>query len=464
MQKQKITIRPTIKQDEVYEALKVKDEVFYGGGAGGGKSWIICESRLINCYLFPGYRSFIGREELKRLMQSTYITWTKVCHYHKIPLNDWNLNGQYNYIQFKNGSRIDLLDLKYQPSDPLYERLGSLEYSDGAIDEAGEVDYLAYDVLKSRIGRQLQDRIRPTLLIGGNPKKNWTYREFYKPWRDGKLPDNKSFIQALYQDNPYTAEDYGRQLSKITDKVMRERLMLGNWEYENDETAMMNYESISDLFTNTIKEDKEKYLIVDASRFGADNTVYSVWKGLDWYKVVIRNQTSTEEIKQDIKDLAVKEMIPYSHILIDEDGGYGGSAVDSLKIKGFIANRVASIDINTGRPFNYKNNKAQCAYLMADKVNNREVRISFNDERAKELLIADLEQYKVKNPDADNKKQIISKDEMKEHLGRSPDLGDCLLMRMWFEIHKQPTYKDFNQPAYEYANPDYIFKQPEFNT
>ena len=63
------------------------------------------------------------------MMNSSYITFTKVCQHHKIPRDDWKLNGQYNYIEFKNGSRIDLLDLDYKPSDPEYDRFGSTEYT-----------------------------------------------------------------------------------------------------------------------------------------------------------------------------------------------------------------------------------------------------------------------------------------------------------------------------------------------
>ena len=97
-----ITINPTLKQHEAWEALKISREVFFGGGAGGGKTWWLCETRLVNAYLYPGYKSFIGREELKRLMSSTYITWTKVCAHHKVPHTDWKLNGHYNFIEFKN--------------------------------------------------------------------------------------------------------------------------------------------------------------------------------------------------------------------------------------------------------------------------------------------------------------------------------------------------------------------------
>ena len=149
----KLKIRYTEKQRKAWYALQNNNIVYMGGGAGGGKSWLICETRLAYCYAYPGYKSFIARSELKRLMQSTFLTWIKVCKHHNIPHSDWKLNQMYSFIEFLNGSRIDLLDVSYKPSDPLYERLGSLEYTDGAIEEAGEIHRMAYDVLKSRIGR-----------------------------------------------------------------------------------------------------------------------------------------------------------------------------------------------------------------------------------------------------------------------------------------------------------------------
>lgn len=466
-----ITLRPTLKQHQCYEALKNPDidEVFFGGGAGGGKSWAICESRLINAIQYPGYKSFIGRNELKRLMQSTFVTWNKVCKQHNIPRSLWRLDGKYNYIEFVNpktgqfdgqGSRIDLLDMKFLPSDdPLYERFGSLEYTDGAIEEAGEVHPLAYEVIRTRTNRHMNDElgVHASLLCTGNPKKNWTYTTFYKPWNRGVLPKDMVFIQSLYSDNPYTAQSYGKTLSKIKDKVTRERLMDGNWEYENDPSVLMDFEAISDLFTNTISDEDEygyilpsaKYLTLDVARFGGDKIVATCWNGWRAYKIRYKTKQSLEDTKLWVLQIMQEEGIPRSHVMADEDG-VGGGLIDMLPgIKGFIANSSAleneteyeylSTEDEKERQKHgkkvYANLKTQCAYILAEKVNNREASIFCDDEEVKQWIIQDLENIKEKHVDDDDKKKrLIPKEDVKAVIGRSPDFGDTFIMRGYFDI------------------------------
>jgi hypothetical protein len=69
----------------------------------------------------------------------------------------------------------------------------------------------------------------------------------------------------------------------------------------------------------------------------------------------------------------------------------------------------------------------------------KEGKISFNvynteliDELTQELLV-----IKYKNLDKDNKLGVISKDDMKKMLGRSPDLADAIAMRMYPEAKFQ---------------------------
>ncbi|MFP5263734.1 MAG: phage terminase large subunit [Blastocatellia bacterium] len=449
------TLKPTYKQHLAWETLKdgITKYPVFGGGAGGGKSWLGCEWQLTNAYLYPGYKGFIGRKELKRLMSSIYITWLKVCSYHKIPREDWQLNGQYNYIQFTNGSRIDLLDLAMQPSDPLYERFGSLEYTQGWIEEAGEVDFLAFDVLKSRVGRHrnLEFGLIGKILLTCNPNKGWLYREVYRPFKAGILPQEYAFIQSLYKDNPHTADEYGKDLSQIKDKANKQRLMFGNWEYDDDPSALMDYDSIVDLFTNAAEESDQKYMTVDVSRFGNDKIVIKLWKGLRVYKIIIRQKRATTQTAREVRDVAAQERIPYSHIIIDEDG-VGGGVVDQVPgSKGFVANSTPLEDPTTNEKPNYRNLKTQCSYMLADAVNDHEIAIDLNvvsdvdgvtPETFKEDLIEELEQIKAKDPDSDDKKlQLIPKEEIKEMIGRSPDYADALMMRMYFFLDTKGEHR-----------------------
>jgi hypothetical protein len=436
-----LTISPTLKQHEAYEALRnpLVDTLFLGGGAGGGKSWFITEKSLINALRFPGYKTFIARQELTRLMQSTYLTFVKVCTHHGVPQSSWKLNGQYHFIEFSNGSRIDLLDVKKIPSDPMYERFGSLEFTDGNIEEAGEIDFLAYDVLKSRIGRHLNADLRPTMTITGNPKKNWTRNIFYKPWSEGKLPPNVCFIQSLYKDNPYTAELYGKQLSQMSDRVMRERLMLGNWDYDDDSTALMAHDNIEDLFTNTLTDDsKDKFLVADIARYGGDRIVFSFWQGFTCYRIRTFDRTGLDVTAERLKEELRMEKIPFSHCIVDEDG-IGGGVIDIIHgIKGFMANKQPFDNRITGKRENYRNLKTQCAYVLADFVNNHKVSVECSDYDVRTKLTEELSMIKRKNSDKEGYLEIESKDHAKEALGRSPDIADTFIMRMYFELER-PT-------------------------
>lgn len=463
-----IILQPTYKQHLAYEALdtpvldpedgeKLTVEVFFGGGADGGKSWAICESRLKNALRYPGYKSFIGRHELKRLMQSTYVTWQKVCKHHSVPRDQWKLDGQLHVIRFLNGSTIDLLDLKFLPSeDPLYERFGSLEYSDGAIEEAGEVHPLAREVLKSRVGRWRNEelKINPSLLETGNPKKNWTYHLFYKPWSKDELPPDRIFIQALHKDNQYGERSYGKNLDRIQDPIMRARLRDGNWEYEDDPAALINYASIADLFTNSIEDEEDieasdRWMTADVARKGGDKTVVILWRGWVAYKVLFREKQDTRVTAQWIAGLAMENEIPYSHIVVDEDG-VGGGVVDNLRgVRGFLANSSPietkeegdeeTEDVPEQRRA-FANLKAQCGYYIANKVNRHEAAVHTKSEEIREWLTADLEQIKEAHIDSDNKRQLVPKEEVKIILGRSPDFGDAFLMRAVFDL-KPPKQK-----------------------
>lgn len=441
-----LTLQPTVKQDEAWQILedKVTTDFLFGGGAGGGKSWLGCEWLITNCLRYPETRYFIARKTLKNLKKTTLRTFFKVARFHGLIAGvHYVYQEQAAVITFlQTGSTIDLLEVEFRPSDPNYDDLGSSEYTSGWLEEAQEIDFNAYDTLKTRIGRQHNSKygIMGKLYITCNPAKNWMYLLFYKPWKKGDLPAGYRFLRSLIDDNPKNEPEYKSKLLNITDIARKQRLLDGTWEYD-EEGVMIDFDAITDLFTNTLADAGDKYLVVDAARFGGDRIVFTFWRGLLCYKTVIKTMQATDRTEADIRDYAVIEQIAYSRILVDEDG-IGGGIVDHLKgIKGFVANHRPFENPVTHEPENFDNLKSQCAYLLADKVNARLVAVTNDKEPERQQLIEELEQIKSRDGDKDGKRKIIPKDDVKRNIKRSPDYGDCFIMRMFFEIEKpKPGY------------------------
>lgn len=436
-----MTFNPTPKQKEAWILLQDNKsvEILFGGGAGGAKSYLGCKWLEIMCVQYPGSRWLLGRNELNKLKKSTLLTLFDVLRADGIkPDTHYNYNQQDGIIRFWNGSEIYLVDLKWQPSDQNYDRIGSTEYTGAFIDEVNEITKRGKEVVKSRIRYKLKEfNLKPKLLMSCNPAKNWTYMDFFKPWKEGTLPEDCAFVQALAKDNPHLDSSYLETLRNLKDKVLRERLWLGNWEYESDQNSLFHYDALTDAFTNTVDDSDKMYLVGDIARFGRDKTIFGVWKGMRLIHVEKMDISSTTDSQNKARELQARYRIPNSHTLIDEDG-VGGGVVDTLGCKGFVANsRPITNDVTeavSGYKPNYKNLRAQCYYLLADAFDKRTIRIDDNDSEVSQKIVEDLEAIKAKNVDKDAPMQIISKDEIKEHLGRSPDYGDMLMMRMYFEL------------------------------
>lgn len=408
----------------------VTTEVVYGGGAGGGKSLLGCYWLVYLCVKYPGIRCLIGRAVLKTLKETTYNSLLDVLKMQNLQSNiHYIINLQSNTISFFNGSQILLKDLYAYPSDPDFDELGSLEITAAFIDEANQITEKCKNIVKSRIRYKLDEyNLIPKILYTCNPSKTWIYTEFYKPASLGVLPSNKAFIESLVNHNRHISKHYIDNL-KTLDEVSKERLLYGNWEYDNDPAKLIEYDNILNIFTNTVAPGK-KYITCDVARYGSDNTVILIWDGFKVIKYYIISISSVVDTANKIKEAAALYSVPYSNIIADADG-VGGGVVDMIQgCKSFVNNSKA---LNAE---NYSNLKSQCYYKLADYINNNLISWMDADVDTKEKLIQELEQIKRKNIDTDGKLSIISKDQIKEKIGRSPDISDALMIRMYFTLIK----------------------------
>lgn len=409
---------------------KTTNEVLFGGGARGGKSYLGCGWVIIECLQKPGSRWMIAREELTKLKDTTLLTFFMVSK--ELGISDhYHYNAQSLTITFSNGSLIFFREIKYLPSDPEFDRLGSYDLTGCFLDECQQIDSKAINVLRGRMSVLSGEgwKTIPKSLYTCNPAKNWIYEVFVRPDKENRLANDKVFIKSLATDNPFIPEAYIENLKK-SDKVTVQRLLYGNFEYDDDPASLIGYEKILDCFTNDFDTlNGSSFITVDVARFGSDSTVIAIWHG---YRVQLfqYKNLSVAETAAKIKEFQHKYSVPVSRIIADEDG-VGGGVVDILHCKGFV---------NNSRPLrdeNYVNLKSQCYYRLAERINKDGLFIKCDNVTMKDNIIQELEQVKQHNMDKDGKKAVLPKDKVKEMIGRSPDFSDALMMREWFDIGHQ---------------------------
>lgn len=438
-----------LKQEECYNAWNdpTVSEIVYGGAKGGAKSYTGASLILMDALTFPETTYFIARETLTDLRKYTIPTIFEVIGNMGIDRNYLKFNGQDSYFTCYNGSKIFLIEYGYRPSDPLYQRFGSMQMTRGWMEESGQATEAARNNLFATVGRWKNDVYKSFGLNGKmletcNPSKNYLYSNFYRKFKEGTLEPYKRFIQAFPQDNKKLPSGYIENLERTLSKNEKERLLRGNWEYDDDPSALIDYDKILDIFTNNVEAGR-KCITADIARLGGDRIVIIEWEGfrgkVSWYQKQVLNETA-----RIIEEKREKMGIGVSDVLVDEDG-LGGGLVDFKGYRGFVNNSsplpspLAPWVDGKQIKENYDNLKSQCYFRLSERINNNKLFL-YCDENSKRWIIEELEQVKQKALDNDLKKGVIPKDKVKEVLGRSPDFADALMMREYFELKPQKGF------------------------
>ena len=394
---------------------------------------------------YPWVRLFMWRKELTNLTKTTLESYYKLMEMLKVPERargkmDW----KNNIIKFWNGSQIYLLDLAYKPADPLYARLWSMEFTCGFVDESAEIAASAIAILKTRIGRQKNDiyNLKPKILETFNPDKWHVYSDYYKPRKEKVLPEYKAFIPSVATDNPYLPEDYIEQLKK-SDEITRQRLLYGNFDYDDTESKLFRTDEVMDMFTSLVDRTWTTYLSVDVARQGKDSTRIICWDWLVAFRVESLQGATTDVVAQRVKDLEYQYWVHRHNIVVDTDW-LGVWVAD--QVRGCYQFHNASRPIETDTWWNFWNLKTQCYYKLQELAEKRKIRLEFDGSDRDEFVL-EIENILVKNLDKDGKRLLESKEDMKKRLGnKSPDIADAVMMRMVYALEgtdEIKTYKAF---------------------
>jgi phage terminase large subunit len=429
----------SIKQSKAWRLLLDKVTLFvgYGGGAFSGKSYLMCYWLTYMAQTYPATAWGLGRKELITLKKTTLITLWKVFAEAGLVVDvHFTYNQTLNKIVFKNKSVIYLIDTAFKPSDPLYQRFGGLELTGCAIDESAETDRKAIDILFTRLGRCKNEEygIKKKMLECFNSAKTHVYDRYYKPFKEGTETISKKFIHALPTDNPSPeVVDYVNDILLTGEESTIQRLIYGNFEYDDNPFAIYDYDKICDIFTNAfIVGNGKRYLSADIAYLGADTFFITIWDGFRIEKVIAIDKIDETAIGNKLIELSTEFRIPFSNIVYDSDG-----------LRKFTANSLKKLSgsrpfVNNSAPIknkNYANLKTECAFLLKEKIEAGEIFIA--DEAFRAQIIADLENIRREPIDDEGKIKLEKKSKHKERTGKSPDAFDSIIMRMVFELKTQ---------------------------
>ena len=410
-----------------------------------GKSFIGCSLICADALMYPKTHYFIARKTLSDLRKFTTPSIQEVMNIWGIGEEYFSFNGQDNYFKFYNGSKIFLIDAKYLPSDPNYMRFGSMQMTRGFIEEAGEFDIECKNNLQASIGRWMNKEynLAPKLLQTCNPSKNYLYKDYYKPNSEGNLPNHMKFIQALPTDNKTLPVDYVPNLMKILSHNEVQRLVYGNWEFDDNPYAMFEYSDILGLYTNEfIKPTQDRYMTCDIAYTGSDKFVIVVWAGFVALKIIAIDKIDDTMVSKKINELRIENRVPLKNVIYDADGLQTFTRASTK-----LGNLVGATPFNNnGKPIkmhgkteNFKNLKAQCYWYFAEAV--KDSKMFIQEDKYRKQVIEELEQINRQPLQDDGKISLEKKEEIKKRIGRSPDFADALMMRFFFELKGKPRLR-----------------------
>ncbi|QMW06383.1 terminase large subunit domain-containing protein [Spirosoma foliorum] len=303
----------------------------------------------------------------------------------------------------------------------------------------------------------------------------------------GVRPKSITFIPGKIYDNKILLQNDPGYLAALMSlpEAEQNKLLKGNWKVRFDGAALYNPASVSSIFGNYLisplgSAPPARYITADIAKFGRDWTVIYAWIGWEIVGCVVLKVNDSVEAVAAIEFLRSKFGIQEHNVLVDQNGVGGDVLGLKPRYVGFLNNGKPLDDPQIREKENYENLKTQVYYRNANRINGGAMRVSLNADNTwiyesvetgmfvsgvatynhnrhnttktklkgkvvdiRDLIVADLRAIRKIAVDPTKRLRINNKDEQKILLGgRSPDFGDAIAMREFFELNrKRPDFK-----------------------
>jgi hypothetical protein len=444
--------------------LSRADELFYGGAAGGGKSDLLLglagevhQSAIIYRRVFPNLRFLIersrqiynaeGREHGKDSYNESLHVWR---------LNDGNIIefGAMQYEKDKSNyqgrpkdfigfdeapefteSQVQFVTAWNRTTDP-DQRVRVVLTGNPPLDESGSwiVRRYAAWLDKNHPHPAKPGELRWYATIDGK-EREFTTGDDIQTATETITPRSRTYIPARLDDNPYySADSRYRSVLQSLPEPLRSQLLNGDFDasQQADPFQIIPAEWVRIAQKRWLEREKPTTPLtavgIDPSRGGRDKTAeakrYDNWFDYvkAWEGIVVKDGAIMAElVRQDVGD------VKPSYINIDVSG-IGSSGYDHLKV---IYDNVRPFNPAEGSEYRdrsgklkMRNKRAEMYWRMRDAldpVNGDEIALPPDTE-----LLADLcsARYEVSSAGV----KVEDKEQIKERIGRSPDVGEAVMM------------------------------------
>ena len=223
----------TKKQKMFVDATEMGvDETFFGGAAGGGKSYVQVADSAVYAATYPKSKQLLLRRTYPELEQSIIRTFLET-----VPKEMYTYNSQKHMVTFKNGS---ILDFGFCATDDDVHKYMSQEVDCLRFDEAGTFTPYQYKYLRSRVrgANKFPHLVKSTGNPGG-PNHVFLRERFVEPAppcspfevKVGRKMEKRLFIPCKVTENPFLMDADPDYLARLEDLPEEERrqLLEGDW-------------------------------------------------------------------------------------------------------------------------------------------------------------------------------------------------------------------------------------------
>lgn len=397
---------PTVQQSKAHRVPECF--VLYGGAVGGGKSAWLCNEGIQLSLDFPGNVGYLARHELVSFRRTTLLTLEEFLPAGIIQSH----NKSDQEFVLVNKSKIMYGGLG--DDQKAIERLKSMNLGWFGIDQAEETTESHFFMLASRLRLNLPG-IRYKGLLTANPEPGWVRDR----WIDNANPDHV-FIPALPRDNPHLPPGYEANLRTLyaNSPGLVAALLDGSWDVSLAGDYLIAYSLIRAATSREVPDTGQCVIGVDVARFGDDETVVIVRRGLRVTRIESWVHQDTTWTAGKVAEIARQEN-PVA-IYVDEIG-VGAGVVDPLRANHY--NVVGVVSSEAARKNTvYANRRAELYCQLADHFADGSIVIPDHPK-----LSSQLSSIKYKY-DIHHRKIIESKDDIRKRGGHSPDYADALML------------------------------------